>query len=176
MGESDKDEEAGQEQTALEQIFTSIKDVPKYPKGFVQTAMTMLIQVEDKTEIERLLALLNIGLYVAMSQGALSIEAAEDYLYSPYTLEKLQELGVSPQAMRMVHLGTELEDIASLLPEKLAESLAEIQETALAILQTLPISGLVNQWVQTLPTVIQLENATNGKPKRMQQQKSYVTS
>ena len=31
-----------------------------------QTAMTMLIQVEDKTEIERLLALLTIGLCVAI--------------------------------------------------------------------------------------------------------------
>jgi len=73
-----------------------------------QTAMTMLIQVEDKTEIERLLAFPNLGLCVAIGQGALSIEAAEDYLYSPYTLEKLQELSVSPRAMRMVHLKVDI--------------------------------------------------------------------
>ena len=141
-----------------------------------QTAMTMLIQVEDKTEIERLLAFLNIGLCVAIGQGALSIEAAEDYLYSPYTLEKLQELGVSLQAMRMVHLGTELEDIASLLPAQLDESLAEIQGAALAILQTLPASDPGNQWMQTVPTATQLENTTNGKPKRTQRQKAYAAS
>jgi len=141
-----------------------------------QTAMTMLIQVENKTEVERLLALLNIGLCVAIGQGALSIEAAEDYLYSPYMLEKLQELGVSPQAIRMVHLGADLEDIVSLLPEKLDESLAEIQGTALAILQTLPAIGLGNQWVQTVLTATQLENATTGKPKRTQRQKAYAAS
>jgi hypothetical protein len=141
-----------------------------------QTTMTMLIQTEDKTEIEHLLALLTIGLCVAIGQGALSIEAAEDYLYSPYTLEKLQELDVSPQALRMVHLGTELEDIASLLPEKLEESLTEIQGVALAILQTLPASGPGKQWVQTAPTATSLENATNGKPKRIQPQKAYAAS
>lgn len=141
-----------------------------------QTARAMIIQAEDKTEIERLLSLLSIGLCVAIEQGALSITAAEDYLYNPYTLEKLQELGVSAQLRRVVHLGAELEDVASLLPERLAESLAEMKGAALEILQALPANAPGKQWVQTVPTTTQLENATNGKPTPTAQSKVYAAS
>jgi hypothetical protein len=123
-----------------------------------KNSATLVIQVADRTEIERLLAILHLGLCTAIEQGVLPITSAEDYLYSPYTLEQLETLGVSPQSLRLVHLGTELEDVASLLPEKLQESLVEIKQAALTLLQTLPYSpGAEHQWVQAMPT------ATNGK-------------
>lgn len=68
-----------------------------------QNAMELVIQVEDKTEIERLLSILSLGLCSALEQDALSIEAAERYLYSPYTLELLQEkLNISPEVLQVV--------------------------------------------------------------------------
>lgn len=136
--------------------------------------MEMVIQVEDKTEVERFLAILNIGLCVALQQGALSIEAAEQYLYSPYTLEKLRELGVSSQSLAVVHLGTELEDVESLLPEKLDDSLAEMKERAFHILQTLPASPLGQKWVQTVPIPQQQDTPVNGKPAYIQPTKVYT--
>lgn len=141
-----------------------------------RTAMTMIIQVEDKTEIERLLAFLHIGLCVALEQGTVSIEAAEHYLYSPYTLEKLEELGVSPQLRRVVQLGSELEDVASLLPEKLDESLAEMKQAALEILQALSDHDPDQQWVQTIPITSNSVNTTNRLPISTQQAKIYATS
>jgi hypothetical protein len=135
---------------------------------------TMAIQLEDKTEIERLLSLLSIGLCVAIEQGALPVQAAEDYLYSPYTIEKLQELGVSPQLMRLVHLGTELEDVESLLPEKLGESLAEMNCTALEILQALPATD--RKWVQTVSAINPQKNSVHGKPTLRQPAKVYPAS
>jgi len=141
-----------------------------------QNAMEMVIQVEDKTEIERLLSILNIGLCVAIEQGTLSIETAEHYLYSPYTLEKLQELGVSPQLLQVVHLGTELEDVKSLLPEKLDESLAEMKDLSLEVLQTLSVTDADQQWVQIKPIIHPLESPTNGKPTSTQPSKSYAAA
>jgi hypothetical protein len=138
--------------------------------------MAMVMQIEDKTEVERLLSLLSIGLCVAIEHGALSIATAEDHLYSPYTLEKLQELGVSPHLKRVVHLGAELEDVESLLPEKLDESLAEIKQAALEILRTLPANSPGSHWVQTMPATDRLKNATNGKPTPAQQSKAYAAS
>lgn len=128
-----------------------------------QNAMEMIIQIEDKAEIERLLSILNLGLCAALAQGVLSIEAAEHYLYSPYTLEMLQELDVSPKLLQVVHLGTELEDVESLLPEKLDESLAEMKQLSLEILRTLSATNPDRQWVQTKPIANALENLTNGK-------------
>ncbi len=141
-----------------------------------QTAMAMTIQIEDKTEIERLLALLHIGLCVAIGQGILSIEAAEDYLYSPYTVEKLEELGVSPQLRRLVQFGCELEDVASILPKKLDESLAEMKQAALEILQALPPHNPDQQWVQTMPITPHPANTTNGLPIPTRRAKIYAAS
>lgn len=140
------------------------------------TTTVMTIQIEDKTEIERLLALLHIGLCVAIEKGIVSVEAAEDYLYSPYTVEKLAELGISPQLRRLVQLGTELEDVASLLPEKLDESLVEMQQAALEILQTLPPHNPDQQWVQTVPITSRPAKATNGSPIPTRRAKVYAAS
>ncbi len=141
-----------------------------------QNAIEMVIEVEDKTEVERFLSILNLGLCVALEQGTLSIEAAEQYLYSPYTLEKLQQLGVSPELLQVVHLGTELEDVESLLTEKLDESLAEMKELSFKILQTLPASDAEQQWIQTQPLPNSLESSANGKPIATQPSKVYVAA
>lgn len=141
-----------------------------------QNTMEMVIQVEDKTEIERLLSILSLGLCAALEQGALSIEAAERYLYSPYTLELLQKLNISPEVLQVVHLGTELEDVESLLPEKLGESLAEIKERSFKILQTLPNSAAEQQWIQPEPLPNSLESSANEKPIATQPSKVYVAA
>lgn len=141
-----------------------------------QNAMEMVIKVKDKTEIARLMSILNLGLCTAIEQGVLPIATAEDYFYSPYTLEKLEALGLSPQILRLVQLGTELEDIASLLPEKLAESLAEMKQAALEILQTLPAPDADQQWVQTTPITSHPVNATNGLPIPTRQTKIFAAS
>ena len=141
-----------------------------------QNAMEMVIQVEDKTEIERLLSILSLGLCSALEQGALSIEAAERYLYSPYTLELLQKLNISPEVLQVVHLGTELEDVESLLPEKLDESLAEMKELSFKILQTLPAAAAEPQWVQAKSLLHSLESPANGKTATTQPSKVYVAA
>lgn len=141
-----------------------------------QNAMEMIIQIEDKTEVERLLSILNVGLCAALAQGVLSIEAAEHYLYSPYTLETLQQLGVSPELLQVVHLGTELEDVESLLPEKLDESLVEMKELSFKILKTLPTPDAEQQWIQTKPASTSLESPTNGKPTTTQPAKVYAVA
>ena len=54
MGESEK-HAAGQEQTDLQQIFTSVKDSPKYPKGFRAARNgTKKLRVENKQLLEKL--------------------------------------------------------------------------------------------------------------------------
>ena len=55
MEESEKHEEAEPEQTALQQIFPSIKDAPKYPKGFRAVRNgTRKLRIENKQLLEKL--------------------------------------------------------------------------------------------------------------------------
>lgn len=51
----EKDKNARQEQTELQQIFTSIRDAPKYPKGFrVARNGTRMLPIENKQLLEKL--------------------------------------------------------------------------------------------------------------------------
>lgn len=113
----------------------------------------MVIQLQDKAEIERLISLINLGICAALENQALSIEEAEFYLYSPHTMEQLQELGVAQELIDVVHLGTELEDVKSLLPEKLSDSIAEIKVESIKLLKSLrsvsPNNFPKKKWIQT---------------------------
>ena len=135
----------------------------------------MVIQLEDKVEIERLISILNIGLCVAIARGALSVEEAENYLYSPYTMQKLKTLGVSQALIDTIHLGTELENVERLVPESFSDSLNEIQEKAIEILRSLPPTALPrDKWVQSIAANGQTDLETNGKPNLMHSTEVYA--
>lgn len=77
---------------------------------------------------------MSLGLCAAIEGGSVSIEEAERRLFNPQMLSRLGMLGVSEALIEIVHLGTELEDILSLVPDRLGESLAEIRSKALMFL------------------------------------------
>lgn len=112
----------------------------------------IVIQLRDKAEIERLACIINLGICAAIESGALSIEEAEYYLYSPYTIEQLEKLGVAQDLIDVVHLGTELEDVKSLIPKKLDDSIKEIRAETIKFLKSMhsaPSSSFPRKkWVQ----------------------------
>ena len=109
----------------------------------------LVLKVESTTEIERLISIINIGICVAIDNQVLSTQEAEDYLYSPYTMARLQELGVSQELIDTVHFGTELENVERLIPEKFSESLEEIKIEALKVLKSLPPTNFPrNRWIE----------------------------
>ncbi|MGK7878257.1 MAG: DUF3969 family protein [Xenococcaceae cyanobacterium] len=116
------------------------------------TSTKLMIQLEDKAEIERLISLISLGICAALKKGIVNLEAAESYLYSPYTIEQLKSLEVDQELIDLIHLGTELEDVESLIPEKLSDSICEIEVGTLKFLQSL-CSGSSNdrsrkKWIQ----------------------------
>lgn len=111
----------------------------------------MMIKIADKIEIEHFISILNLGLCVAIENGVLSIEEAEAYLYSPYTMEQLEKLGVAQELIDIIHLGTELSDLESLLPEKLSSGIEEIKTNTLELIKSR--SALISttdrkKWIQ----------------------------
>jgi hypothetical protein len=112
----------------------------------------MIVKLEEKPDIERFVSIVNLGICTALENGVLTIEEAETYLYSPYTMEQLEKLDVAQELIDIVHLGTELEDIKSLIPEKLNESLEEIKVETLkfmkSVLQTTPTNIRPQKWIQ----------------------------
>ncbi len=81
--------------------------------------MSLKISVNGKNEAERLLCILNIGVAACLKEGLISIEESENFLYSPYSMELLKEAKLDSEIIDLIHLGSELEDVESLIPEKL---------------------------------------------------------
>ena len=103
----------------------------------ISNSTKLIVQLQDKPEIERLISIINLGICTALESGVLTLEEAESYLYSPYTIEQLEKLGVAQKLIDLVHLGTELEDIKSLLPDKLDSSIEEIKVETIEFLKSL---------------------------------------
>ena len=116
------------------------------------TLAKKIIQLDNKIEIERLICILNLGICAALNSGSLTIEEAETYLYSPYTMEQLEKLGVDQELIELIQLGTELEDVKSLIPEKLSDSIEEIEMESIKFLKSLAsnISTNIpqNKWIK----------------------------
>lgn len=111
-------------------------------------AMKLRVSVEGKTDIERFILLLNVGLTTALREGIISIEQAENFLYNPYSIEKLNKIGISECITELVHLGCELEDVESLLPHKLEGSIEAIKRQSIEQLRSIPPDTIyTKKWI-----------------------------
>lgn len=97
----------------------------------------MIIEVKSQAEIDALVTVISLGLCLALEQEKVTIQIADDYLLSPYTMGLLQKSNASAETIRLIHMGTELEDFESILPEKLPDWLNEMKSLALSILQSI---------------------------------------
>ena len=93
--------------------------------------MLINISFKEKDEAERFFLVCIIGLTEALLENSISIEDAEKALFSPYSMRILTEKGISENIIELVGLGTELEDIESLLPDKLKCEIQEIKKKAM---------------------------------------------
>ncbi|MDD3894010.1 MAG: DUF3969 family protein [Syntrophomonadaceae bacterium] len=110
--------------------------------------MELKVSLKTKGDIERFILIANIGLMTAIKEGVISIEEAENYLYSPYSVERIKHLDINMDVIRMVELGCELEDVESLIPDKLNNSIDEISNTSIELLRLIhkPIPPLI-KWI-----------------------------
>lgn len=100
--------------------------------------MKLQMGIKGKNETERIISIFIIGLLTGLEKGLISIEEAEGYVFSPYSIERLEELGVSSKLIEIINSGCELEDIESLIPEKLLENIKMLKEQSISILATIP--------------------------------------
>ncbi len=97
--------------------------------------MDLSFNAKGNDEAERLLAVICAGLCVALEAGAISINEAENYLFSPATIYYLGQVGLRERAIGLVRTGTELEDFESLLLHKLNGAIDELKARAIEIIR-----------------------------------------
>lgn len=98
------------------------------------TTIPLMFQLDDRADVSQLVAVMSLGLCSAIANGSITIEEAERRLFNPKMLSQLASLGIADSLLEIIHLGTELEDIQSLMPDKLKESLTQMQTKSLTFL------------------------------------------
>lgn len=96
--------------------------------------MNLNLSVNELNEANRMILISTIGLLEALENKKLTINDCQNYLFSPYSLNILQEKGIDANIIELVELGCELEDISSLLPKKLQAAISDIKNKALYLL------------------------------------------
>jgi hypothetical protein len=93
---------------------------------------------KELTQIERMLCQLCIGILNSLLKRSISIREAEQLLFSPFTNEYLRNNKISKNIINLIHRGCELEDIESLFPDKIDETIRELIEMAYIALDSIP--------------------------------------
>lgn len=82
---------------------------------------------------EKILLLAIIGSLEAIKNGAVTIEEAEKFLFSPHMSKVLKEKICDEKIVGIIEKGCELEDICSLLPEKLDEVINDLKKESIML-------------------------------------------
>lgn len=101
--------------------------------------MELKISVSGKKPIDRILTLLELGILTALENNKMKIYEAEGYLFNPYTVGLLENLGVNDQVVEIIKHGCELEDVESLIPQKLEETIQRLKGLTLGMLEVIPV-------------------------------------
>lgn len=112
----------------------------------------------SKNNLEKLLLVLSLGLTEAIKAKAISIDDAEKILYGPSSLKVFKNLKLNEKLIDLINLGTELEDIEDLLPEKLEKNLDEMSKISTMVLAGLPkLDSNEPRWYKALVGIKSLE-------------------
>lgn len=88
---------------------------------------------------EKLILINLVGIFEALKKKRLSIREAEKIFFSPRMVNRLKFLKCNEKIVDILERGCELEDIASLLPDKLIKVIEELEENSFDIMKQYPV-------------------------------------
>ncbi|HEX8826469.1 MAG TPA: DUF3969 family protein [Archangium sp.] len=102
--------------------------------------------------MQRLVAVTALGMCRALATGAISPDTACHRLFGPALLTRLNQMNACPSLRHAIHMATELEDVADLIPDKLASAIADVEAELLKALTDLAPAGLAGEkWLVRSP-------------------------
>lgn len=91
-----------------------------------------------ETVYEKILLIEIVGVLEALTLGKISIDESEKFLFSPHMVKLLRRNRCNKKIINILERGCELEDIASLIPQYLLETISELKLDALEELGKYP--------------------------------------
>jgi len=99
--------------------------------------MELSLRARGPDDAQLLITVASLGMCRALAAGALSPDDACQRLFGPALLTRLNQMKACPSLRHAIHMATELEDVANLIPDKLASAIADIEAELLKALTTL---------------------------------------
>lgn len=106
------------------------------------------VSIQGKEEIEKFLLFGIIGLLDSLKEGLVTIKECEIYLFCPYCIKKLKKKNIDDKILNLLWDCCELEEIASLMPDKYISELLNLKYRAMDLLSILDYKDLNFQhWI-----------------------------
>lgn len=122
------------------------------PPGSFNPHEVLWLRADGKDDAQRLIALAALGLCRALATGAISPAYACHRFFGPALVARLSQLDAHPALRHAIQLAAELEDVADLIPDKLAESIAAVEAELLKALTELSPTELAGEkWLVKAP-------------------------
>lgn len=102
--------------------------------------MELRITLRKRTEIERLLLVMALGMLDSLEYGAITFEQAYRLFLRPYVSQYLEEYGSQEEILGFFNNLCMLEDVARLVPEELSISINSSRQEALSLLRNIPLN------------------------------------
>ncbi|MDC0713004.1 DUF3969 family protein [Stigmatella sp. ncwal1] len=110
------------------------------------------LRAEGTVEVQRLVSIAALGMCRALATGTVTSAYACQRLFGPALLARIEKLEAHAELRHALHLASELEDVADLVPDKLADSIAEIESKLSKILMDLAPSKMSGEkWLVKVP-------------------------
>lgn len=110
--------------------------------------MSIQLNIRNKEELEKFILILCIGITESLSKGIISINESEQMLFSLHSEKLLNKEKVRKKIRDLILLGCELEDVESLIPKKLKDSINEINEDAINLLKKMDELFIKEKWIK----------------------------
>lgn len=88
-------------------------------------------------DVQRLVAVLALGMCRAMATGALSATYACHRLFGPAAISRVQKAGATKEFLEVLNLASELEAVERLAPEAFQASLSNVEARLVDILRAI---------------------------------------
>lgn len=99
----------------------------------------LTLRTQNQMDNNRMLTVVAVGLLHSIEMGYMSVDEAQAYMFNPYSMYLLQEIGIDTALINLWHGSLFLEDLEEHFPKEILDkTIKDLKEVALQLLDQTP--------------------------------------
>lgn len=90
----------------------------------------------DQDNSDKFIGFLILGVLYCLERKIISINEAEGFIFKPYVHDLLEKIDLPDELINIIKLGCELEDIESLMPDRLQDNINDLFNQTLSMIES----------------------------------------